>query len=142
MEIYGDFKTSLTRALDEIDSNWESYEGYIIAGSWPGENKKEMVDEALKVVGKAIADDIPLLGICFGHQIMAIFNGYELEKLPELNVGLHNNESYWHEYKVKDYPDTFRSGKIITTQFHPEYQSSKVKPHPVLVEFINLVKNP
>jgi hypothetical protein len=33
MEILGDFTTSLKKALKEIDSNYETYEGLVIAGS-------------------------------------------------------------------------------------------------------------
>ncbi len=93
---------------------------------------------------------------------------FVIRKMPELRVGIHpamvnmqlTTESFWHNYKVDI--DNFKLGThfffneandVVTwmklkdrenffgVQFHPEYQSSKDKPHPVLVEFINLCKN-
>lgn len=77
------------------------------------------------------------------------------------------NESFWHNYKLDENfaklfeqhfkvaysPFDLRSGGKVPailklkdhpffcgTQFHPEYQSSKDKPHPILVEFLKACK--
>lgn len=89
---------------------------------------------------------------------------YAVKKLPELRVGIRrvdgwwgsNNESHWHNYAVV--PDIVNSWEKSSTdgvlevmrwpqhpfyvgvQFHPEYSSSKDKPHPLLVEFINVCR--
>lgn len=85
-------------------------------------------------------------------------------KMPELRVGIKftswwggdGYESHWHNYKVSNqiilpFP-TWVSGNVLEAfrienhpffagvQFHPEYQSSKKDPHPVLVEFIEACK--
>jgi len=92
-----------------------------------------------------------------------------VQKLPELRVGIKpvtwkgetRNESHWHNYAVslanktlfetsgweisytegvpeimqlKDHPF------FLGTQFHPEYQSDKQNPHPLLKEFIEACK--
>lgn len=74
-------------------------------------------------------------------------------------------ESHWHNYKVNEgfidlfsvnfdtiITQDFMYGKVLEymklkdhkhfvgTQFHPEYQSSKDKPHPILLEFIKICK--
>lgn len=81
-------------------------------------------------------------------------------KLPELNVGLKitkdepyidrngfygnklTQESFWNNYEVM--PDILarweKPPNFITCQYHPEYQSSKDNPHPLLVKFIELCK--
>lgn len=86
-------------------------------------------------------------------------------KLPEMRVGIFpvgdRMESHWHNYAANPhwtgellslYWDVVRTGNIVEeirlkdkpcigTQYHPEYQSSKEKPHPILAEFINLCKD-
>ena len=76
--------------------------------------------------------------------------------------GVTSFESHWHHYKIAEniiprLRETFwisESGGIVeimhlpTTkhrhfvglQFHPEYQSSKERPHPALIKFINECK--
>ena len=154
MVIYGDFRTSLKRALDEIDDKWESYKGLIVCGSH-SPNVGE-IDKILGDIHRARMNGTPYLGICYGHQLAAIEYArnvlsisdatsqefgkgtYVVKKLPNLNIGQVNGETYWNNYEVSipfDVPSHF-----ITTQSHPEYQSSIDKPHPLLVKFIKLCK--
>lgn len=91
-----------------------------------------------------------------------------VKKMPGLRVGLQpamvkmkvSEESFWHQYRVDvdKFPQLWdgfeinEANEVVTwmklkdrnnffgVQFHPEYQSSKDKPHPVLVEFINKCK--
>lgn len=80
-------------------------------------------------------------------------DGFIVKKRKEgLKIGLHPTnpsmlnsplESYWNNYEVLPgflemwhKPENF-----ITCQYHPEYQSSKNKPHPLLVKFLELCKN-
>lgn len=78
-----------------------------------------------------------------------------VRKLPQLRVGIQpvadRMESHWHYYAVSkvigdrlpgdkiytgDILEEWKSGGMIATQYHPEYGSSKSKPHPILKEFI------
>lgn len=93
-----------------------------------------------------------------------------IEKMPELRVGqrqvvLYGEftvQSFWHNYKmnpkyiplfVKDWVYSFNQSEevmdfmVLKTnffhlicQFHPEYQSSKDNPHPVLKDFLEATK--
>ena len=68
MDILGEFTTSMIKALDEIDPNWETYPGLIACGS-------HHVDDAEKIIKKikvAREQNIPFLGVCFGHQLAVI----------------------------------------------------------------------
>lgn len=82
-----------------------------------------------------------------------------VQKLPSLRVGMKEvkgrNESHWHRYGVgAEWAFEFK-GKwdivfdtvieemylrghphYVGVQYHPEYQSSADKPHPLLVEFL------
>lgn len=153
MELLSDFQTSVRKAFDEIDPNWESYPGIVVCGTHqPGE-----VEFLLERIQEARETGTPYLGICYGHQLAAIeyarnvlkikdatseefgIGTFVVKKLPGLNVGLKDGESYWNNYEV-DLPLWEKPEHFITTQSHPEYQSSIDKPHPLLVKFINLCK--
>ena len=148
-----DFYTTVEKALSEIDENWKNYKGLVVCGSHNPTNT-ELIIEHIKT---ARENKIPALLICMGHQLGAIEyarnvlgiknatseefgNGtFVVKKRSELKVGLHGDESWWSNYKVAiDYkiPEHF-----ISVPFHPEYQSSKDKPHPLLKSFIDNCKN-
>lgn len=159
MEILNNFNTSVEKALSEIDSKWRRYDGLIICGTHSPSNTEFMIDR----IAEARKSGRPFLGICAGYQLTAIEfarhvlsikdatseefgeGTFVVKKLPELNVGLKNGESYWNWYEVdssvvlqleQDTPENF-----FITQSHPEYQSSKEKPHPLLVNFLNYAKS-
>lgn len=162
MEILNDFNTSVERALSEIDPKWKEYKGLIICGTHNPHDFTEMINK-IRIYRNA---KLPFLGICFGHQLAAIEYArnvlghldatseefYQMEsprsnyvfvvkKRPDgLKVGLHNGESYWHNYEVIDGFESMwqKNTNFITVQYHPEYQSSIDKPHPVLKQFIEL----
>ena len=159
MILFNDFNTSVRKALDEIDPDWESYKGLIICGTHTPRPRD--VEIEITQIEQARKDKIPVLGICFGLQMMAVeyarndlgikdatseevsdTGTFVVVKLSELNVGLKDGESYWNNYKVKEdilekMAKNLFSPRFVGVQYHPEYQSSKDNPHPVLVNFIN-----
>ena len=149
MEIYNDFSTSVTKALTEIDPKWKDYEGVIVCGSHTENLGKEA--EMWDAISKARENFIPFLGICHGHQLAAqeyasnvLGQHYSpLRKLPELKVGLHDGETYWNYYEViEGFNDLWKKPEwFFTCHYHPEYQSSKEKPHPLLVKFLDYAKS-
>lgn len=147
MQILNDFSTSVRKALEEIDPNYMNYEGLVICGSWPGDDDEKIVISCLEKLRMAKGRNTPVLGICLGMQVIGLSKGWELKKLEQRKIGIHKvngwwgetYETFWHDYTVGQ--DFIREGNIIGVQFHPEYQSSKDKPHPLLVHFINLCKN-
>jgi len=154
--VLNDFDTSVRRALTEIDPRWEDYEGLIICGTHSPE--KADIEHQINEIRKAREDGTPFLGICFGHQLCAVEQArhvrgipnasseewghrgdtFVVKKLPSLKVGLHNGESYWNNYEP-----TIKwqnPAHFFTAQVHPEYQSSKKKPHPLLVNFLTYAR--
>ena len=159
MQVLNNFKTSVEKALTEIDPKWESYNGLIICGTHTPHDTEYMIDR----IRMAREKKIPSLFICAGHQLCAIEYArnvlgiedatseefgkgtFVVKKRKEgLKVGLIDGESWWNNYEVdylllngfeRDKPPYF-----VTCQFHPEYQSSADKPHYLLVKFLNLCK--
>jgi len=151
MLILNDFTTSVRRALSEIDPNWESYNGLIVAGT----HNQQNVDEIIEKIKYARDNKLPALLICAGHQLGAIQwardNGipdatseefgqgtFVVMKRPEQKVRIHGGENWWSKYEVAihwDIPSHF-----IAVPFHPEYSSTIDNPHPLLVKFINICK--
>lgn len=156
MEIKGDFMASLKRALKEIEPRYEKLNALIICGTHSP--KLEELDYLLNLIHAARVSGLPYLGICYGHQLAAIEYArnvlgikdatseefkepgfWVVKKRKELNVGLHDGESYWNNYEV-DLPYWETPRNFFTTQAHPEYNSSIDNPHPLLVKFMNYVK--
>lgn len=151
MVILNDFDTSVRKALSEIDENYHLLRGLVICGT----HNQQNVEEFISLIRVARMEEIPTLLICAGHQLGAIQwardNGipdatseefgkgtFVVKKRPQLKVGLHDGESWWSNYDVDidwNIPHNF-----ISVGYHPEYQSSKEKPHPVLKEFLKLCK--
>ena len=153
MEILNDFDTSVRKALSEIDKNYQSYIGLVVCGT----HNQQNVDEILAQIRYTRENGVPTLLICAGHQLGAIEYAinvlgikdatseefgqgtFVVKKRDTPKVGLHDGESYWSYYDVAiDYkvPDHFTS-----VPYHPEYQSSKDSPHPLLVKFMEQCKH-
>lgn len=183
MLILNDFQTSVSKALSEIDPKWRDYKGLIVCGTHVPHDVEMMLDE----IQKARENNIPFLGICFGHHLAVIewcrnvlsMTDATSEEFSDkgtfvvrrntdgLHVGLKEvstpwtmddrMQSHWNNFSVNKnlimgWPKT--KGMLIqgdyahipskkffrSVQFHPEYQSSKEKPHPLLVQFLNLCR--
>ena len=152
MEILNDFSTSVRKALEEIDPEYEKYDGLVICGTHAPHDTEMMIEK----IKEAREKKRPALLICFGHQLCAIEfarnilgikdatseefgeGTFVVKKRPVMKVGLHEGESWWSNYEVNiefTIPPHF-----IAVPFHPEYQSSKEKPHPLLVSFLEYAK--
>lgn len=160
MDVYNDFDTTVKAALQEIDINWRRYPGLVICGTHTPVDPEGLI----RKIKYARLKRLPFLGICFGHQLAAIEHARNVlgiknatseefgqgllivKKRPEgLKVGLHEGESFWNNFEVDENLLNLRGGwekpeNFFTTQSHPEYQSSRAKPHPFLIEFLNYAK--
>src|SRR3989339_1800464 len=68
MEIIGDFNTSVKKALDETDNNWENYDGLVVCGTHSPHDTETIIDR----IREARGNNIPFYGECFGHQLACI----------------------------------------------------------------------
>lgn len=152
MEILNDFSTSVRKALAEIEPDYEKLNGLVICGTHNQKNTEELID----TIRRAREEKIPTLLICAGHQlgfieycrnVLGIKNATSEEfgtqgtfvvvKRPQMKVGLHEGESWWSNYMLID--GVWEMPKhFISVPYHPEYQSTKDHPHPILKEFISI----
>lgn len=155
MQIFGDYKVSVIRAFDEIDSNWRIYNGLVICGSHEPKNCEELINK----IKEARENGTPFYGECWGYQLAAIEYARNLMGIKDatseewdksgtfivkkrkdgLNVGLKNGESYWNNYEV--IIDMFIPDNFFIAQYHASYQSSIDKPHPLISSFIKYAKS-
>ncbi len=121
------------------------YDGYVISGSDKGvyDDTPWMVPLRAFLIGARNAGK-PLLGICFGHQIMADVFGGKAEKVGPPEVGVRRFEldggpvpaHVWHQDQVTVQPPGTRvlakadycpfggleyEFPALSVQFHPEY---------------------
>ena len=169
MKILNDFNTTVKKALEEIDSNYMEYEGLVICGTHSPHDVEKLIDEIREAREKGtpflgICFGHQLAAIEYARNVLGISNATSEEfgegvfvvyKLPQLNVGLlfsypekteegikSTLESFWNNFEVM--PDILnrweKPSNFITCQYHPEYQSSKDNPHPLLLQFIKTCK--
>jgi CTP synthase (UTP-ammonia lyase) len=120
------------------------------------------VEAILQEIQQARESKTPFLGICFGYQLAWIEycrnivgikdatsaefsekGTFVVRKRNKLKVGLHDGENWWSNYYCDTSYDpnwTHQHG-FFAVPFHPEYASSKKKPHHVLVDFLSYAKN-
>lgn len=151
MEILNDFRTSVAKALGEIDPGWMDCVGLVVCGTHAPHDVEYMIDK----IQHARENKIPALLICFGYQLGCIeyarnvlgikdatseefgSGTFVVKRRPELKVGLHEGESWWSNYEAETWPIPEH---FVAVPFHPEYQSTKHHPHPLLVKFIDLCR--
>ena len=124
------------------------------------------IDKKLEAIKYVRENGIPFLGICFGHQLVCIEWARNVMGIKDaaseefgkgtlvvkkrkegLNVGIKKigdrYESFWNNYEVReDIEKNFKEHcppTMLTSQFHPEYESSKENPHPLLLKFIEII---
>jgi len=151
MEIIGDFNTSVKKALEEIDPTYEKYDGLVICGTHAPHDTEMMISK----IREARETGRPSLLICFGYQLGAIEYGrnilgikdatseefgtgtFVVKKRDKLKVGLHKvgdrYENFWSYYEAEEYPIP---ENWVSVPYHPEYESSKFSPHPLLIKFL------
>lgn len=159
MQVINDFNTSVAKAFSELDPKWRDYKGLVVCGSHTPTNVEQTID----MIQEAREKRIPFYGECFGYQLACIewarnvdgikdatseeFKGkgtYVIKKRKELKVGLHEGESWWSNYEVdeklaNDF-NLYKPRWFFAVPFHPSYQSSKAKPHPLIKDFLDLAR--
>lgn len=156
MQILNTFNTTVEKALGEIDPRWRDYDGLIICGTHTPTNVEEMII----MVREAREMGLPFLGICAGYQLAAIEYARNVlgikdatseewategtmvvKKRLALKVGMHDGETWWSNFEVDPNFEIQFPINFFAVPFHPEYQSAKGDPHPLLLSFLSFAKS-
>ena len=158
---------SVLRVPWDYDFLGETFDGLLISNG-PGDPK--MYDQTAELVRRTIARDIPVFGICLGHQLLARAIGADTYKLkyghrsqnqPVREVDTHRclvtsqNHGFavdhatlpgdWQPWFVNLNDETsegirHRSGRFRSVQFHPEANPGPVDAAYLFDEFVAQVK--
>jgi GMP synthase (glutamine-hydrolysing) len=136
----------------------QSFDGVIISGSQSSvyDDHRPWIRELSRWVEGAIADGLPILGVCWGHQLLAQILGGTVRggsyELGYVEVNQEANDPIWNglsdpftvfathsDHVVEIPPDAhllasnetgvqaFRRDQIYAVQFHPEYDLQTAK---------------
>jgi len=158
--------TTVIRVPWDYDFFNEQYDGLFISNG-PGDPKQ--CKDTVRNLTKAFSQDIPIMGICLGNQLMALASGADTYKLkyghrshnqPVLQIGTDNayitsqNHGYainnntlsadWKPYFVNLNDQTnegmiHRSKPFFSTQFHPEASGGPMDTDFLFDRFIDLI---
>ena len=104
----------------------------VLSGSSRCISRGEIHEPAMDVIHEAMRKGIPILGICYGFQLLAHLHGYDVERLPKMvredrlvdGVG---RVRFHHGDRVKGVPCMHAfSDKVWGVQFHPESTSDGI----------------
>ena len=159
--------TTIIRVPWDYDFLKEDYDGLFISNG-PGDPKK--CDSTIRNLNKAMQNDIPIMGICLGNQLLGLASGADTYKLkyghrshnqPVIRVDTDNAyiTSQNHGYAInnntltKDWSPLFinlndhtnegmihKSKPFFSTQFHPEASGGPTDTAFLFDKFIEDIK--
>jgi para-aminobenzoate synthetase component 2 len=106
------------RRNDEVDfSTLSDFDGILIS---PGPGTPEAAGQSIELVKYAAEHQIPLLGVCLGHQAIAVAFGATVSRAPEL---LHGKTSIVHHANkglLQDLPSPFTATRYHSLAIEPD----------------------
>ncbi len=101
----------IVRRNDEVDlSTLEIFDGILIS---PGPGTPEAAGQSIELVNYAAAHKVPLLGVCLGHQAIAVAFGATVSRAPELLHGKVSNVHHTNKGLLVNIPSPF-----VATRYH------------------------
>jgi len=159
--------TTVIRVPWDYDFLGEEYDGLFISNG-PGDPKQ--CEETVRNLGRAFEQDIPIMGICLGNQLMALASGADTYKLkyghrshnqPVLQIGTDQSfitsqnhgfaidnttlGTQWKPYFINLNDQTnegmiHRTKPFFSTQFHPEASGGPMDTDFLFDQFIDLIE--
>jgi para-aminobenzoate synthetase component 2 len=112
VQYLGQLEAEVTvRRNDEVDFNaLDEFDGILIS---PGPGTPEAAGQSIDLVKFSAANRIPLLGVCLGHQAIAVAFGARVSRAPELLHGKTSTVSHIGKGLLENLPSPF-----IATRYH------------------------
>jgi para-aminobenzoate synthetase component 2 len=99
------------RRNDEVSArDVEGYDGVLLS---PGPGTPEDAGASVELVGACEDRDLPLLGVCLGHQAIAVAHGATVSRAPELLHGKTSEVLHQHAGVLHELPSPFTA-----TRYH------------------------
>lgn len=94
-----------------VPASADGASGLIFMGSTVSVNDPlEWISDELRLIERALAQDVPIMGVCFGAQLLSKALGGEVTRGPGMEIG-------WHPVYRSDHPDTQRWLDGLPSQF-------------------------
>ena len=92
------------------------YDGVLVS---PGPGTPEDAGASIAVVRAAAASAVPLIGVCLGHQAIAVAFGATVGEAPELMHGMTSGVRHDGSFLFDGLPDTFTAGRYHSLAVDP-----------------------
>jgi para-aminobenzoate synthetase component 2 len=110
---------------DEVSTgDVDGYDGVLLS---PGPGIPEDAGASVELVGVCEAKGVPLLGVCLGHQAIAVAHGATVERAPELLHGKTSEVEHDHAGVLHPLPSPFTATRyhslaVVEHTLPPELQ--------------------
>ena len=103
---------------DEVDfSTLQNFDGLLIS---PGPGTPEAAGESIELVNYAAAHQMPLLGVCLGHQAIGVAFGATVSRAPELLHGKTSIVHHTNQGLLADLPTPFTATRYHSLAIEPQ----------------------
>jgi GMP synthase (glutamine-hydrolysing) len=82
----------------EVPKRMKGYDGLVVMGGPMGvyeHDRYPWLDEEMHLIDRAVKDEVPILGVCLGSQLLAAVLGAEVQRGPSKEIG-------WHEVRLSE----------------------------------------
>ena len=106
------------RRNDEVDvTSLSNFAGILIS---PGPGTPEAAGQSIELVKYAAANRVPLLGVCLGHQAIAVAFGASVTRAPELLHGKTSEVHHLNKGLLANLPSPFMATRYHSLAIRPE----------------------
>ena len=103
---------------DEVDfSTLQNFDGLLIS---PGPGTPEAAGASIELVKYAAAHQMPLLGVCLGHQAIGVAFGATVSRAPELLHGKTSKVHHTNQGLLADLPTPFTATRYHSLAIEPQ----------------------
>ncbi|MCU1602345.1 MAG: glutamine amidotransferase of anthranilate synthase [Frankiales bacterium] len=116
---------TVVKRNDEVAAkDVEGYDGLLLS---PGPGTPEDAGASIELVGACEDRGVPLLGVCLGHQAIAVAHGATVSRAPELLHGKTSEVTHQHAGVLHDLPSPFTATRYHSLAVEEDTLPSELK---------------